>query len=125
VTTGAGAEKISDPRPDEGSIVYVERERFEDMVGKALDALPPKLGEVMRNVAVTVDHDGGPPGLLGLYRGIPLTERTTQYSEPPTGGPFSVERAGLTDQSTMSKPRSGVMAGSEASGRQASLLGGW
>jgi len=81
VTTGAGAEKISDPRPDEGSIVYVERERFEDMVGKALDALPPKLGEVMRNVAVTVDHDGGPPGLLGLYRGIPLTERTTQYSE--------------------------------------------
>jgi len=71
VTTGAGAEKISDPRPDEGSIVYVERERFEDMVGKALDALPPKLGEVMRNVAVTVDHDGGPPGLLGLYRGFP------------------------------------------------------
>ncbi len=64
-----------------GPIVIVERERFEDMVGKALDDLPPKLGEVMRNVAITVDHDGGPPGLLGLYRGIPLTKRTTQYSE--------------------------------------------
>jgi predicted Zn-dependent protease with MMP-like domain len=34
----------------------------------------------MRNVAVVVEHDPGPPGLLGLYRGIPLTERTSDYS---------------------------------------------
>ena len=61
--------------------VHVEHARFEAMVQQALDGLPPKLGEVMRNVAVTVDNDGGRPGLLGLYRGIPLTERTTQYSE--------------------------------------------
>lgn len=79
--TGAGAEKHGDPRSDNGPMINVERERFAAMVGKALDGLPPKLGEVMRNVAVTVDHDGGPPGLLGLYRGVPLTERTTQYSE--------------------------------------------
>lgn len=58
----------------------VARERFEVMVGAALDSLPAALGEAMGNVAVTVDHDGGPPGLLGLYQGIPLTERTSQYA---------------------------------------------
>ena len=30
----------------------------------------------MRNVAVTAGHHPGPPGLLGLYQGIPLTSRT-------------------------------------------------
>lgn len=43
----------------------------------ALDGLPPELGAIMSNVAVTVEHDGGPPGLLGLYQGVPLTNRTT------------------------------------------------
>ena len=33
-----------------------------------------------RNVAVTVEHGPGPPGLLGLYQGIPLTSRTSQYA---------------------------------------------
>ena len=61
--------------------IDVEDARFEAMVQQGLDGLPPKLGEMMRNVAVTVDNEGGRPGLLGLYRGIPLTERTTQYSE--------------------------------------------
>jgi predicted Zn-dependent protease with MMP-like domain len=50
------------------------------MVAEALDGLPPALGRLMRNVAVTVDADGGPPGLLGLYEGVPLTERTSNYS---------------------------------------------
>lgn len=61
-------------------MVEVEPERFEAMVGDALDRLPAELGRLMRNVAVTVDHDNGPPGLLGLYRGVPLTRRTTHYS---------------------------------------------
>ena len=61
-------------------MVVVDTARFEEMVSEALDGLPPKLGRVMRNVAVTVDNDGGPPGLLGLYHGVPLTERTTYYS---------------------------------------------
>jgi hypothetical protein len=48
----------------------VEPGRFEDMVVTALDGLPEELGRLMRNVAVTVEHDPGPPGLLGLYEGI-------------------------------------------------------
>ncbi len=55
-------------------MVEVSRERFEELVGEALDSLPPALGRRMENVAVTVADDG-PPGLLGLYQGIPLTSR--------------------------------------------------
>jgi predicted Zn-dependent protease with MMP-like domain len=50
------------------------------MVGEALDGLPPALGRVMRNVAVVVDAHGGDGTLLGLYQGVPLTERTSSYS---------------------------------------------
>ena len=63
-----------------GLVIEVEPARFEEMVAAALDGLPPELGRLMRNVAVTVEHNPGPPGLLGLYQGIPLTSRTSQYA---------------------------------------------
>jgi predicted Zn-dependent protease with MMP-like domain len=61
-------------------VIEVEPGRFEEMVVTALDGLPEELGRLMANVAVTVQHEPGPPGLLGLYEGIPLTSRTTQYA---------------------------------------------
>jgi predicted Zn-dependent protease with MMP-like domain len=61
-------------------VIDVEPGRFEEMVGVALDDLPDDLGKLMQNVAVTVQHNPGPPGLLGLYQGIPLTNRTSQYA---------------------------------------------
>ena len=61
-------------------MVDVEPGRFEEMVITALDELPFELGRLMRNVAVTVEHDPGPPGLLGLYERIPLTSRTSDYA---------------------------------------------
>jgi predicted Zn-dependent protease with MMP-like domain len=61
-------------------MIEVSDERFEDMVSEALDGLPPGLGRQMRNVAVTVQHERGPRGLLGLYHGVPLTERSHRYS---------------------------------------------
>jgi predicted Zn-dependent protease with MMP-like domain len=63
---------------DNGLVIEVEPGRFEDMVVTALDGLPEELGQLMRNVAV--EHRPGPPGLLGLYEGIPLTSRTSQYA---------------------------------------------
>ena len=65
---------------DNGLMIDVEPDRFEEMVITALDGLPEELGRLMRNVAVTVEHDPGPPGLLGLYQGIPLTSRTSDYA---------------------------------------------
>jgi len=61
-------------------VIDVGPDRFEDMVVTAMDDLPEDLGRLMRNVAVTVEHAPGPPGLLGLYQGIPLTNRTTDYA---------------------------------------------
>jgi predicted Zn-dependent protease with MMP-like domain len=65
---------------DNELVIDVEPGRFEEMVVTALDSLPEELGRLMTNVAVTVEHAPGPPGLLGLYEGIPLTSRSTQYA---------------------------------------------
>jgi predicted Zn-dependent protease with MMP-like domain len=67
-------------RQDNGLVIEVDPWRFEEMVAAALDGLPEDLGRLMSNVAVTVEHGAGPPGLLGLYEGIPLTSRTTGYA---------------------------------------------
>ena len=65
---------------DNGLMIEVDPGRLEDMVATALDGLPEDLGQLMRNVPVTVEHGAEPPGLLGLYQGIPLTSRTSQYA---------------------------------------------
>jgi len=61
-------------------MIEVSPARFEEMVEAALDSLPEELGRLISNVAVMVQHEPGPPGLLGLYEGIPLTSRTTGYA---------------------------------------------
>jgi predicted Zn-dependent protease with MMP-like domain len=61
-------------------MVELEPGRFEEMVVAALDGLPAELGRLMSNVAVTIEDGPGPPGLLGLYQGVPLTSRTTGYA---------------------------------------------
>ena len=48
---------------------------FEELVAEALDSLPPELGDLMENVAVLVADRGEPRNLLGLYEGVPLTDR--------------------------------------------------
>jgi len=54
---------------------------FQDAIDDALDSLPDELRAEMSNVEIVVEDeppDGQP--LLGLYRGIPLTRRTSTYS---------------------------------------------
>ena len=60
-------------------MINVEPARFEEMVSEALDTVPAALARMMRNVVVVVE-DGNDPHLLGLYEGIPLTERMSDYS---------------------------------------------
>jgi predicted Zn-dependent protease with MMP-like domain len=59
----------------------VDDEAFEATVQAAVDSLPAELRQAMSNVAIVVE-DEPPHGqpLLGLYRGIPLTERTSGYA---------------------------------------------
>jgi predicted Zn-dependent protease with MMP-like domain len=54
----------------------VSAARFEELVADALDAIPEALGRAIDNVLVVVeDADPDDPHLLGLYEGVPLTER--------------------------------------------------
>ena len=49
---------------------------FEEHVERALDSLPAELRAAMSNVEIVVeDENPEDPDLLGLYLGIPLTER--------------------------------------------------
>ena len=49
--------------------------RVEALVEQALDAIPAELGALIDNVAFLVESEGAEPDLLGLYEGIPLTDR--------------------------------------------------
>ena len=53
------------------------RAEFEGLVSDALDQIPAKLAAEMDNVAIFVEDEApaDEPSLLGLYDGIPLTER--------------------------------------------------
>lgn len=54
----------------------MDEERFGELVGQALDELPEELGARLDNVAIVVeDANDEDPELLGLYEGIPQTER--------------------------------------------------
>ncbi len=62
--------------------VRVSRERFEGLVGDALDSIPEELGSQMENVVVLVEEWPTPAQLrgrggmlLGLYEGVDLTRR--------------------------------------------------
>lgn len=62
--------------------VDISDEEFDVLVGEALDLIPPELMELVDNVVILVETEP-PPGegdLLGLYDGIPLSERDTTYA---------------------------------------------
>jgi predicted Zn-dependent protease with MMP-like domain len=62
-------------------VIDISRERFEELVADALDTIPPELADLMDNVVIFVDDEAPPedPELLGLYEGVPLTERDSWY----------------------------------------------
>ena len=61
-------------------MINVPRPEFEDLVAIALDSIPPALARMVDNVVIeVVDFPPDGMNLLGLYQGIPLTERTTGY----------------------------------------------
>jgi predicted Zn-dependent protease with MMP-like domain len=54
---------------------------FQHVIQETLDSLPPDLREQISNLEILVEDEppAGQP-LLGLYQGIPLTRRTSNYS---------------------------------------------
>jgi predicted Zn-dependent protease with MMP-like domain len=62
-------------------VVDVPADRFEELVADALDEIPDELWDLMDNVAVVVREGSPASTLLGLYDGIPLTERGQGYGD--------------------------------------------
>jgi predicted Zn-dependent protease with MMP-like domain len=60
----------------------MDTQEFERLVQQALDEVPAELLQLVENCVILVE-DAPPPdmaGLLGLYDGVPLTERGESYA---------------------------------------------
>ena len=66
----------------------MDRERFEELVDEAVERLPRRFRDKLENVVIMVE-DVPPRGLerdgllLGLYHGVPRTQRSVFFSTPP------------------------------------------
>ncbi|MCG7594718.1 metallopeptidase family protein [Mycobacterium sp. PSTR-4-N] len=61
--------------------VRMSPQRFDELVGDALDLLPAELAAAIDNVVILVaDRNPDEPELLGLYEGVALTERDSWYA---------------------------------------------
>jgi predicted Zn-dependent protease with MMP-like domain len=60
--------------------VTYEDEDYRLWVDEALESLPPELARRVENVWIEVTDEEPPrPSILGLYRGVPATRRTSGY----------------------------------------------
>ena len=78
-----GQHEGTGPCPYADRVLPIDAESFEALVSEALDGVPTELMDLLQNVVVlTADEppDGEERDLLGLYEGIPLTERDGYYS---------------------------------------------
>jgi predicted Zn-dependent protease with MMP-like domain len=59
----------------------MDPQRFDELVSNALDLIPLELAAAIDNVVVLVaDRNLEEPDLLGLYEGVALTERDSNYA---------------------------------------------
>ena len=56
-------------------VLELDEDEFSELVADALDGIPEGLAELVDNVAVVVEDRHPTEDLLGLYDGVPLTER--------------------------------------------------
>ncbi|GAC1701493.1 MAG: metallopeptidase family protein [Candidatus Limnocylindrales bacterium] len=86
--------------PEAGRPSYLARARFARLVRRALDELPAEFAERMRNVEIVVLDEPDPTHvtdhstLLGLYEGVPLTQRSAV--EPYLPDRISIYRGPIT-----------------------------
>ena len=102
----------------------VSPDRFERLVAEAIDSLPAPFAARLQNVEIVIEawpsrrqlRDTGTPAedtLLGLYEGVPLTERGCGYGmvlpDKITIFQGPIEREASTDQEVQSQVRHTVV----------------
>ena len=62
-------------------MVEISEDRFAELVEQAFAAVPDQLAALLDNVVLFIEDDppADDPDLLGVYDGIPLTERDSSY----------------------------------------------
>lgn len=62
--------------------ISIPADRFEELVFDAIDDIPDELFGLLENCVILIEDDApaDDPDLLGLYDGIPLTERDSTYT---------------------------------------------
>ncbi|MGW0037936.1 metallopeptidase family protein [Gordonia sp. NPDC003376] len=61
--------------------VHMSDAEFEELVGDALDTIPTEFTDAMSNVVILIEpFNPESRGILGLYSGVALTERTHDYA---------------------------------------------
>ena len=65
--------------------MQISDDAFDQAVNDALDQVPDEFWALLDNVAVLVEDDppDDDPDLLGVYDGVPLTERDSNYDFVP------------------------------------------
>ncbi|QIN79332.1 hypothetical protein GBA65_13350 [Rubrobacter marinus] len=69
------------------TITRVNEREFDELVERALDGVPPELSQYLENVVIVVEDwpeeymltEGEDDTLYGLYEGVPITERGSNY----------------------------------------------
>lgn len=72
-------------------MIDISHREFEELVARAIDEIPPRYANHMKNVGFVIEDDPTPEQraklhlyhgqtLYGLYEGIPLTRRNNSYS---------------------------------------------
>ena len=56
-------------------MIEISEKRFEALVSESIDLIPQDLFALIDNVVFLIEDHGEHPDVLGLYDGIPLTER--------------------------------------------------
>ena len=89
---------------DGGTGFAMSADDFEAAVADALDRIPQQLAATMNNVAVFIEDDYVPrPGedpetvLLGLYEGVPLTERDSWWDAGSLPDRITIYRGPILD----------------------------
>ncbi|MGO4228463.1 metallopeptidase family protein [Arthrobacter sp. YAF34] len=93
-----------DGRDAEAGPFPVSEADFEAAVSDALERIPPELADTMDNVAIFIEDDYTPqPGedpdtvLLGLYEGVPLTERDSWWDAGSLPDRITIYRQPILD----------------------------
>jgi predicted Zn-dependent protease with MMP-like domain len=82
-------------------------EEFDRIVNRALRRIPGRFRRLLKNILIVVENEPPRPGLLGLYQGRPLTQRSVfeNFTQPDRitifQGPHERMARNLTDLEEM------------------------